>query len=135
MGVCSQRNQAVKKHMIGVESMSIVGDIAKNEELRALLRAGAGERHGIPVLPECGQDALEISECEKIGWMCWELINADEHVDLCQLDPSYSAVHAILPLGNYFEEMTNQQNKVVRLERARRRRELRSDEERIERAR
>ena len=36
------------------------------------------------------------------GWMGWELLNADEAIDINQWN-NYETVHSEIPIGNYFD--------------------------------
>lgn len=38
------------------------------------------------------------------AWMGWELLNADEAVDISYWD-NYEAVHQVIPLGSLYEDI------------------------------
>jgi len=42
--------------------------------------------------------------------MGWELLNADEAVDITKW-PNYNTVHEILPIGSYYKDATNLNSK------------------------
>ena len=97
-----------------IKSFNVVGPLSRNQYLHAFLSqslAAIPTKTNIPVLSDCvlspKNQTQKTSEAEKIAWMCWELMNADEHVDLCQLDPCYSATHEKIPLGSYVADMKN----------------------------
>ena len=62
----------------------------------------------VKIRSECEHhdESNRYTEAEKVAWMGWELMNANEAVDIRDWD-NYEAIHEVLPLGNFFEEMEN----------------------------
>ena len=84
--------------------INLAGGIGQNKSL--YLHAGRAVGGSIPVFSNS-----EVSSASKNAWMGWEVLNANEEVDIRDLSGFTSFEK--LPIGNYVEDMAHQkkQNK------------------------
>lgn len=73
-----------------------------NEQMRSIFKDLASRYNNLDVL--YSDKALCTDNASMIGWMGWELINAEQ--DVCIRDSRVNAIKK-LPLGNYVEGLVN----------------------------
>ncbi len=82
---------------IPLTALNVAGGVSCNHALRDLLRPVA-EKHQTPLV--YSPPALCTDNASMIGWLGWELINAEQDVDI--RDVTVNGIKRI-PLGSYVE--------------------------------
>ena len=86
---------------IPLTAINVCGGVSCNSELRKLL-LGVADSFDLPLI--YSPPALSTDNAAMIAWMGWELMNAEQDVDI--RDVTVNALKKI-PLGSYVEGMLN----------------------------